>query len=77
MTPPNQLRRQVRRARRITGDAYIDVAYHAKVHPTTVGKFLRGDTSCPTFLTRWGLELYASRHLNQSQEQHHHSNGQA
>lgn len=67
MLRPNKLRKLVRRARRIHGDAYIDVAYHAKVHPTTVGNFLRRDTTCPTFLTRWGLELYVARRLVRDQ----------
>jgi hypothetical protein len=61
MIPPERLRRLVRRARSRHGDAYIDIAYHANVHPSTVGKFVRGDTRCPMWLTRWGLEKYVAR----------------
>lgn len=56
-----KLRAEVCKKYYTSNDAYIDIAYHAKVHPSTVGKFIRGITRCPTFITRWGLEKYLKK----------------
>jgi len=56
-----RLRAEVTREYYTSNDALIDIAYHAKIHPSTVRNFIKGFTSCPTFLTRWGLQKYLQR----------------
>jgi len=55
------LRSKVTKKYRASEDALIDVAYEAKIHPSTVWNFINGVTSTPTFLTRWGLEKYLQK----------------
>ncbi len=62
------LRRRVERTKTRRGDAYIDVAYHAKVAPMTVWRFVNGVTSTPTFLTKWGLSNYVETFENSKTE---------
>lgn len=52
------LRSKVEKKYRTSGDALIDIAHEAKIHPSTVWNFINGVTSTPVFLTRWGLEQY-------------------
>lgn len=55
------LRSKVTSKKRTTGDALIDIAYEAKISTSTVWKFIKGRTSTPTFLTRWGLQKYLQK----------------
>lgn len=62
----SKLRNNLWRVKRTRGDAFIDIAYEAKVSPMTVWSFMHGETSTPTFLTRWGLRKYLDKYKQQT-----------